>query len=544
MTITVSTAVTALLFATFSAFAIRRGMTYLHLYQQEEYDSPRFFKWMLKKAVFDKRLSAALILWSAFNILADSNIPDLAMSFAAFLCFAVAVYFEKDPRKDSKKKLAMTQRAQRIFMPAVALCIFSGLWCFLVPNMVWPWLICVHFIPYSILLVNSMLAPYEAYVQKQFWQEAHDKLQLLRPQVIAVTGSFGKTSVKHILGHILKMHAKTLITPGSVNTPMGITRIIREHLDETHRYFVVEMGAYGPGSIERLCALAPPDVGIITAIGHAHYERFKSLDTVAQTKYELAVSTLRKETGKMIVHERTLRYDASKSLYKSYAPQFIVCGDSADENASVELDAAIKEIKQLPSGLSITFSWKDETHKILAPIYGKHHGHNLVQCYVTALEIGLEPQDIDAALTTLPQIAHRLEVKKQSNGTLVIDDAYNSNPAGFTSALDLLGILGDERGGKKILITPGMVELGKAHMEAHSKIGALAAKVCDIAIIVKSERIPSFVEAFNQNGPDKILITADSFSEAQSWVSQNAGENDVILVENDLPDLYERVPKL
>src|SRR6202050_4878731 len=106
--------------------------------------------------------------------------------------------------------------------------------------------------------------------------------------VIAVTGSYGKTSVKHILGHVLETAAPTLITPGSVNTAMGIARVVRERLQPHHRYFVVEMGAYGPGSIRRLCALTPPKMGLVTAIGMAHYERFKTLETVAAAKFELA----------------------------------------------------------------------------------------------------------------------------------------------------------------------------------------------------------------------------------------------------------------
>src|SRR5206468_12245453 len=117
---------------------------------------------------------------------------------------------------------------------------------------------------------------------------AHSKLQRLNPVVIGVTGSYGKTSVKHILGHVLETAGPTLITPGSVNTAMGIARVIRERLQPHHRYLVVEMGAYGIGSIRRLCALTPPRLGIISAIGKAHYERFKSLDAVAQAKFELA----------------------------------------------------------------------------------------------------------------------------------------------------------------------------------------------------------------------------------------------------------------
>src|SRR5206468_4274303 len=136
---------------------------------------------------------------------------------------------------------------------------------------------------------------------------AHSKLQRLNPVVIGVTGSYGKTSVKHILGHVLETAGPTLITPGSVNTAMGIARVIRERLAPHHRYFVVEMGAYGIGSISRLCALTPPKIGIISAIGKAHYERFRSLEAVARAKFELA-EAVRDNAGTIIIAADTMEF--------------------------------------------------------------------------------------------------------------------------------------------------------------------------------------------------------------------------------------------
>ncbi len=539
-------AVMLLLFLTFAAFAGKRGLTYMHIYQQEEYDTGRFFKWLLSNLVFDKRLSMALLIPAGLSSFL-TILPDLYVGFVIFACFAIAAYVEKDPRKDSKKKLALTARAKRIFFPATALSAFLASWCFFAGMHPLLWIVNIQIIPFSIILVNSALQPFEQRTQKAFWQEAYNKMVDYQPKVIAITGSFGKTSVKHILGHILKMHAPTLITPGSVNTPMGITRIIREELEPEHKFFVVEMGAYGPGSIEGLCHLTPPDIGIITAIGHAHYERFKSLETVAAAKYELADSVLRKDDGIMIVHERTLRFEHAQEIRQAHKGQFIVCGDKPDEHSMQPCfledgDLEILAIEQLKDGLMVRFTWKRVEHEVTAPLFGLHHGHNIVLAFTTALALGIEAKDIQTALTGLPQIQHRLEVKPQANGTVIIDDAYNSNPTGFRSALELLNTLGQE--GRKILITPGMVELGSAHTEAHEKIGRFAGQVCDVAVVVKGQRIPSFIDGFKAMGNNKMLHEVESFAEAQSWVSQNRMDGDVILVENDLPDLYERVPRL
>jgi UDP-N-acetylmuramoyl-tripeptide--D-alanyl-D-alanine ligase len=536
-------AVTALLFFTFIAFAGKRGLTYMHIYQQEEYDSPRFLKWIIANRVFDKRLSLLVIACSVLAMF----IPALYVNAALFVVFAVVTYSEKDPRKDSKKKLAFTARTKRIFFPATLITALGAVWCFFIGASPLIWIINFQLIPLMIVIVNSALQPLEQATQNKFWQEAHNKVMDYQPKTIAITGSFGKTSVKHILGHILKMHAPTLITPGSVNTPMGITRIIREQLEPEHKFFVVEMGAYGPGSIAGLCKLTPPDIGIITAIGHAHYERFKTLETVAEAKYELAQSALRKEDGLVIAHERTLRFEHAQKMREEFAEQFIVCGEKEAELAGQpsflkDGDLEVTKIDQLPNGLSVKFSWKDEDHKITAPLYGLHHGHNLVLAFVTALHLGIDAKDIQTALKTMPQIQHRLEVKPQENGTVIIDDAYNSNPIGFRSALELLAILGKK--GRKILITPGMVEMGNAHAEAHDKIGRFAGQVCDVVVVVQGQRIPSFVDGYRAAGSNKIVVEVRSFAEAQSWMSNNHQKGDVILVENDLPDLYERVPKL
>lgn len=520
-------------------FTAKRALTYMHAYQQEEYDSKRFLAWIIQHRVIDKRLSAALLLCALLSLL----LPEFFTNFLIFLAFAATAYFEKDPRKGSKKNLNITERVKRILLPAFAFIVLSGLWVFFAPTLFWLWIVNVHLIPLYIVLSNTLLNPFEMRTQKKFWNEAHNKLLDYNPTVIGITGSFGKTSVKHILGHILKMQAPTLITPGSVNTPMGITRIIREQLQPEHQYFVVEMGAYGPGSIKRLCDLTPPDIGIITAIGHAHYERFKTLEAVAETKYELANAALQKN-GKVFAHERTLRFEYSHAIMKTNNDKFYLIGETpkpADQSFLRPGDLEIQSIEQRTEGLLIRFIWKSKFYSLEAPLYGLHHGHNLAIVFATAFELGISPEDIQTALSSLKQIQHRLEVKPQSDGTTIIDDAYNSNPSGFIAALDILSTIGKAR---KILITPGMVELGKAHDEAHEKIGHHAGQLCDIAIVVKSERIPTFISGFKSTGESKTLIEVETFADAQRWITANKQPGDTILLENDLPDIYERVPRL
>ncbi|MGB4057904.1 MAG: Mur ligase family protein [Alphaproteobacteria bacterium] len=503
------------------AFATKRTLTFLHIYQQEEYDSRRFLNWIWKARAFDKRLSLALLASGAAMILIN---PFLAIGFP--VSFAWFAYREKDPRKESKKKLVMTDRAKRIFVVAILIAAIIPL---LHPVF---YILGVQLIPLFIVLANAAFQPYEARIQKKFWNEAHAKLAQLNPVVIGITGSFGKTSVKHILGHILKTHAPTLVTPGSVNTPMGITRIIREQLEDNHKYFIAEMGAYGPGSIQRLCDLAPPDMGIITAIGHAHYERFKTIDTVAEAKFELAQNVLKKN-GNIIVTDQTLEFPHSKAMAESHKGNFIICGDSGNA------DLKIGTIEQTPNGLTVSITWKNAPYQLNVPLYGLHHGRNAALAFAAAASLGLALEHIITALKSVPQVTHRLEVKKQG-GTILIDDAYNSNPEGFKSAIELMPIFG----GRKILVTPGMVELGAAHDDAHEKIGQLSGKICDIVLLVQGKRIPTFIKGFKETGSGRTLIEVGSFAEASAWLDANRQNGDVVLLENDLPDIYERKLKI
>jgi len=144
------------------------------------------------------------------------------------------------------------------------------------------------------------------------------------------------------------------------------------------------------------------------------------------------------------------------------------------------------------------------------------------------------------ALKSTPQITHRFEVKPGPNGAVLVDDAYNSNPKGFASALEALDIL-VEPSGQRILATPGMVELGDAHDEEHTRLGEIAAAHVDTLLAIAPSRIESFVDAFEQKASDQSeTIRCKNFAEANDWITENAKFGDVVLLENDLPDLYER----
>jgi UDP-N-acetylmuramoyl-tripeptide--D-alanyl-D-alanine ligase len=521
----------------FAVFAARRLLTYLHIFQQEEYDGRRFLSWLFKSLAWDRRLSLTLVALSIVEMILPVGFAPrwLFVALVGILCLGAAM-IERDPRKTAKKPLAMTARAKRIYAIALALLGVVGVVTALAGSWVAIWLIPVQLVPLALVVANLALAPFEARVQRRYWDEARAILQRHDPIVIGITGSYGKTSVKHILGHVLETAAPTLITPGSVNTAMGIARIVRERLAAHHRYLVVEMGAYGIGSIRRLCELTPPRLGIITAIGKAHYERFKSLDAVAKAKFELAEAA-RDNGGTAIVAADVLEFAWPREFVARHRDRVVTVGGDAAG------DVVIDSLRQEPDGIVAEVQWRAQRYTLRAPLYGLHQGRNVALAFAAACNLGLAPDDVAASLRSTPQIAHRLEVKRQGDGAILIDDAYNSNPVGFASALDLLDVLRRPEG-RRILVTPGMVELGSEHEAEHARIGRLAASHVDVLLAVAPHRVEPLAAAFAAAAPEREIVPCPTFAEARHWLDHNLGRRDVVLIENDLPDLYERPLRL
>ena len=182
-----------------------------------------------------------------------------------------------------------------------------------------------------------------------------------------------------------------------------------------------------------------------------------------------------------------------------------------------------------------------KTYVLKSPIYGKHQGKNITLAFAAARSLEIDAELIKTALKSLPQIRHRLEVKPQPNGTCIIDDAFNANPAGFAASLEVLNVL-CKKPGRRILVTPGIVELGENHAAVHTQLGTQVAESVDVVIAVLASRIPTFVQAIRESKLNVELLEVESFVQARAWLSENSQPGDVILLENDLPDLYEALP--
>ena len=341
---------------------------------------------------------------------------------------------------------------------------------------------------------------------------------------IGITGSYGKTSVKFILNTILSQKYNVLCTPSSFNTPMGVTRIVRERLEPAHQVFIGEMGARHVGEIKELCNLVHPHIGILTAVGPQHLDTFKTLERIKNTKYEL-IQALPRDGFAVFSNDEAI----VKELYlKTDMPKAIV-GCEND-------DAWADEIELSPAGSTFTLHLKDAAplrcHTVML---GEHNIRNIVTCCAVAQNLGLTPQQIARGISQLKPVEHRLQLLKSAGGITVIDDAFNTNPRSSKIALDVLRVFP----GRRIIVTPGMVELGKDEDKYNREFGEYMASACDLVFLVGKKHTQPIYEGLVSKGfkEENIFVSA-SLDEAIRTLNPMMQSGDVVLYENDLPDHY------
>jgi UDP-N-acetylmuramoyl-tripeptide--D-alanyl-D-alanine ligase len=527
-------------------FYWRRALRYLQFFQQEEYNSGRFVNWWLEKRAFDRRGSLVAIAAAAMGQLTatQGNYWALGISALAAVVLVAVAWREDDPRRVGKIKLNMTDRLTAIYRLSILLyalkvgvavgvttLVFHGSSAIL-------WLVAVALIqstPVWIMVANALLWPAESNKQQGFIQEAKDVLADYDPYVIGITGSYGKTSTKAILGSLLEAIEPTFWTPGSINTELGITRQIRETLRPQQRLALIEMGAYQIGSIARLCRLTPPDAGLVTAVGVMHLERFGGAENIYKAKSELPQAV--PPSGLMVFNGDN---PGARRMAAEYPKaQTIIYGLEPEIGP---LDCWMSDIEATMEGTTFKLHWYDQTYPGFTKLLGVPMLSNLVGAFAMACALGKDPQYAIAAIRSIEPANNRLNLRKNGDG-FILDDSYNSNPIGFASALEVLQAL---PGGRKILMTPGMVELGDIQTAENRQVALKAAEVCDLVVVVGDTNKAALLEGLQGGGLAREQIL--EFENRDRALAHLMGGDfkqpgDMILIENDLPDLYEAAVK-
>ena len=382
--------------------------------------------------------------------------------------------------------------------------------------------------PLVLINANVWLGPYERYVQRRYELDAVDVVRRVRPFIIGITGSFGKSSTKSMLAHILQFKGPTLSASGSINTLMGITRHIRENLVLGHEFMVVEMGAFKTGSIRRLCQLTPPSAAIITAVGDMHLERFGSLDEIVRAKRELAQAL--PAGGLLVVNADSP--GALRIAKRSSDRRVLLYGETSEE----ELETRLESVHFSRQGTSFVLRTRTAVHSCFTPLLGRPIILNIAGAFTLASALGVDPEVIVAALRTLKPVSNRLEVVEE-RGISWIRDAYNSNQVGFRAALEVAAALPVDR---RFMATPGVIELGPQQFDVNRALSREAAAVCDRTLVVSDTNREAFAAGHRDAGREDRLVAVPTRTEAFRWLNDTLKPGDIVILENDLPDLYER----
>jgi UDP-N-acetylmuramoyl-tripeptide--D-alanyl-D-alanine ligase len=502
----------------------------LMMLQQNSYRNERYTRWLStsKDTTSMWRMCGLIILFVSIASLSKTFLPiTLIGLFGAIQSYVLF-------KKKYKKPLAWTARAKRIYATALIvtllviaiLAVLFGCTLQVLALSLMGGYCASHII---LLTANTLLKPIEKSINNKYYREAANILKSMPDlKIIGITGSYGKTSTKYYLQRILSEQFDTLMTPGSFNTTLGVIRTIREYLKPYNEVFIVEMGAKQPNDIKEICDLVHPEIGIITAVGPQHLESFKTIERVQATKFELADAL--PSNGLAVIND-DFEYIKNRKVTNTNCIRYAV-------HATEGTQAKPIDIEYTPTGTTFTIDFtKGDNITLHTKLVGECNISNLTAAVAVARYLGVSDDKIKYAVERIEQVEHRLSIKRTAGGVTIIDDAFNSNPVGSHMALNVIAGM---KTGRRIVVTPGMIELGDDQYKENCEFGKLMAKSCDLAIVVGKYNRDAILEGLHSGKmSEDAIMPVDSFAEAQALLSKTLKAGDIILYENDLPDTFK-----
>ena len=509
----------------------------LHYFQLESYQFQGYFRTLLRQ--WKKAFYPGAVLFSVFCALHailylalqkyNAGFLSYALPIAAALTFVVFGYWQqkKATQTPQKKKFVITARVKRLYAVHGILLLVLMIFCYRwtgIPSLFKAPVLAL-LLPFVVALSAVIALPIEKTIFHLYFRDAEKKLlendKLIR---IGITGSYGKTSTKFILNIILSQKFNVLATPASFNTPMGVTRIIRERLTPSHQIFIGEMGARHVGEIKELARLVHPTIGILTAVGPQHLDTFRTIERIEKTKYEL-IEALPQDGFAVFSHDGAI---VTKLHDKTQKPKALVGTEDGDvwaENVHVS-----------PEGSHFTLQIRGwEPMECVTPLLGEHNIQNILMACAVARYLGMNREQIARGIAALRPVEHRLQLLRSAGGITVIDDAFNTNPRSSKEALKVLSSFP----GRRIIVTPGMVELGAEEDRYNYEFGLAMADAVDIAVLVGKKHTLPIQKGLKEKGfPEENIHAVASLDEALAFNRENLCPGDVVMYENDLPDHY------
>lgn len=512
-----------------------KGKKAMHMLQQNLYnENKRYEKWL------DKNIEIAYLHWdllsSGLLLLATllNNRLSNFLVIVSIIVYIVNAYLirKREKHEQVKKPLVITARVKRLVVTLLIIYLLPLL--LYIINTKYQYFslftlaVLTSGVYSTILLAKFINTPVEKLVYRKFYNKAQNKLKDMKNlNVIGITGSYGKTSSKNILSGILNTRYITRPTPKNLNTEYGLMITINNHLDKFDEFLIAEMGAYTEGEIKTLCDMVHPKYGILTKVGTAHLETFGSRENIQKTKFELIESL--PNDGIAILNKD----DEWQTSYKLKNDVEVVWIGIEEKDA----DVIAKNIKCTNQGSKFDIYFKDEKKKyeFETRLLGKNNIYNILASVALGRKLGMTIEELQQGVRRVKSIEHRLELKNFGY-MYMIDDAYNSNPVGAQAALEVLAMMP----GKKIVVTPGMIELGEEQDRLNQEFGEEIAKVADEVILI-GEKITKPIQKGLEKAKfskDKIHILND-VTKAYELIRKLKGKDEVYaLFENDLPDNY------
>lgn len=513
-------------FAVMLCFAVYKQTGVL---QSSGYSSNKYFKWLFKNG----NLAYGRFILLAMMCALSSAVISLCFSFAGwgapligltgYILF-FALYTVSDRRVALRSEVTFTPRLYRLY--AVIWLTFAIVCYVLVTGLnfadyVWGNQI-FAILKYTALAVMPLLAIplmalancivkiYEVPHNRGFIRKAGKKLASSEIKVIGITGSYGKTSAKFILEKILSKKYKVLTTPRSHNTPIGLALALNNHDLSEYDIFIAEMGARHKGDIAELCRLCPPDIAVVTGICGQHLETFNTFENIVYTKGEILKA----------VKDSAVIADDCFDLFAEYP--------CAKQRAD-----CVSDIECTCKGTDFTLTLGGESRRVHTVLLGKHSAYNIGLCASVAFKAGMTPDEICEGIKDITYIEHRLQLI-EANGVNILDDGYNSNVKGARAALEVLKTFG----GNKIVVTPGLVELGVLEEQENYSLGKCLVGL-DLVILVGDTLLTPVKKGYTEGGGDtQKLIISPNLQKAQEELRKHIQKGDAVLFLNDLPDIY------
>ena len=378
--------------------------------------------------------------------------------------------------------------------------------------------------PLVVDLAVRLLAPIEARAAARHVARARRRLAEIAPLVIAITGSYGKTTTKGYVAHLLAGRYQVLASPRSFNNQAGLARTVNELLLPGTEVLVAEMGTYGPGELADLCSWLTPTISVITAIGPVHLERFGRLEAILEAKAEITAPA---KVSVLNVDNELLAGLATR--LGGEGKRVVAC--------SARLGGAAVTVSRVGDELVVAHGGEEMVRVPLPESHDAMALSNVACAVAVAIELDVPSDEIGLRLGSLPGADNRLQRRTGAGGATILDDTFNSNPAGTELALGALAATG---AGRRVVVTPGMIELGPRQREENRRFAAAASEVAtDVVVVGRTNRreLLGGLEARRRSGEVRVEVVAHC-DDAVAFVRDQLGPGDAVLYENDLPDHY------